>query len=156
MRYVLFTAMLLALVLPSSGQDLMTHAGFRQFLGEKTQEAVGLHQQGEYDQAIAINTMLLDLPGICAYENARAGIYYNLACAYSLLGRRAEALASLGSAVELGFADREFIEQDSDLDGLRGEPGYVELMAAIRAQAYLRPPNQSVFARRSTTREDNS
>jgi C-terminal processing protease CtpA/Prc len=134
MKYLLLATVLLTLVLPCRGQDLKTEAGFTQFLSEKTEEAIGLLQEGEYDKAITVYAMLADLPGISAYRSAHSGIHYNLACAYSLSGRKEEALTSLGKAVELGFANMKFMEEDSDLESLRDDPRYKEIMAGIRAQ----------------------
>jgi tetratricopeptide (TPR) repeat protein len=52
---------------------------------------------------------------------------YNLACAYSLAGRKAEAVECLRKAVEAGYADFDHIQSDTDLDGIRGEEGYKKL-----------------------------
>ncbi len=53
---------------------------------------------------------------------------YNMACACSRLGRRGEAVKWLRKAVENGFTDRAFIEKDPDLEGIRKEPGYAEII----------------------------
>ena len=54
--------------------------------------------------------------------------YYNLACAQSLQGKRAEAMTSLRKAVELGFRDTEKLTQDKDLNDVRDEKGFKELV----------------------------
>jgi tetratricopeptide (TPR) repeat protein len=54
---------------------------------------------------------------------------YNSACAYSLLGKKTEAVEFLRKAVEAGFTDFRHIEADSDLDNIRGEEGYKKLIA---------------------------
>lgn len=55
-------------------------------------------------------------------------LYYNLACAYSLLGRGNMALRYLRLAALKGYAEADMVDRDPDLDSLRGEADY----AAIR------------------------
>ena len=59
-----------------------------------------------------------------------AVVYYNLACAESLAGRKADALAHLRLAFEADPRSRTYVEGDSDLDPLRDEPEFKELMEA--------------------------
>jgi len=53
---------------------------------------------------------------------------YNTACAFSRKGDRAAGLDFLDKAVEAGFDDPGQIRKDDDLDNLRGEPRYRELV----------------------------
>jgi tetratricopeptide (TPR) repeat protein len=53
---------------------------------------------------------------------------YNTACALSLKGDRARALDHLQKAIEAGFDDPGLIRKDEDLDNVRGEPRYRELL----------------------------
>ena len=62
----------------------------------------------------------------------RAGVHYNMACAASLLGRRGEALAYLGTAVGEGLKDWTTFSADTDLDPLRKEPGFLWLEGIVR------------------------
>ena len=48
-----------------------------------------------------------------------AVVWYNLACVRALLGRKADAVAALASALEHGFARYDLLETDTDLDPLR-------------------------------------
>jgi len=57
--------------------------------------------------------------------------HYNLACSLALLGRRAPALESLERAVELGYADPEYLLEDDDLKSLREEPRFAELVSRL-------------------------
>jgi len=57
------------------------------------------------------------------------GAMYNLACALARLGDKAKALESLRKSVEAGFADFPHIEKDDDLDTLRAEQPYRDLLA---------------------------
>jgi len=49
-------------------------------------------------------------------------VLYNATCIYSLLGKFDEALDYFEKAIEAGFASREWIESDSDLDPIRNHP----------------------------------
>lgn len=53
---------------------------------------------------------------------------YNTACALSLKGNRAGALDYLAKSLEAGFDDVGLFRQDDDLDNVRGEPRYRELL----------------------------
>lgn len=54
---------------------------------------------------------------------------YNLACCESLTGRKADALEHLRRALEQSEELRDLARTDSDLDPIRGEPGFEELLA---------------------------
>jgi tetratricopeptide (TPR) repeat protein len=56
---------------------------------------------------------------------------YNLACSCALLGRGDEALDRLREACELGFDDLNLLRRDKDLDGLRGDPRFREMVRAL-------------------------
>jgi len=75
-----------------------------------------------YDEALAAGTEMNRLvPG-------NPVTLYNMACALALLGKKDEALAALDSAVQAGFTDVAHMKQDTDLDSLRGEKKYQEII----------------------------
>ncbi len=53
---------------------------------------------------------------------------YNTACFYAQIGEKELAIDSLKNSLQAGMADYEWIKRDPDLNGIRGEPGYAELM----------------------------
>ncbi|MFN0159255.1 MAG: protein kinase domain-containing protein [Bacteroidota bacterium] len=53
---------------------------------------------------------------------------YNAACMYARLGDTRLAAKTLKAAVAAGQEDFEWIKRDSDLDSIRNEPDYVEMM----------------------------
>jgi len=55
--------------------------------------------------------------------------YYSISCIDALAGKRDKALANLKAALEKGVNDRKYIEQDSDLDSVRGSEAYERLMS---------------------------
>ena len=63
---------------------------------------------------------------------------YNIACGYSLLGKREEAMAYLRKAVSLGFPNLELFQTDPDLANVRGEKGYRQALAALKAKLAIK------------------
>lgn len=55
--------------------------------------------------------------------------YYNIACIYSVEGKKALALRYLRIAMLNGYAQPDVVGKDPDLDGLRGEKEYQEILA---------------------------
>jgi tetratricopeptide (TPR) repeat protein len=84
-----------------------------------------LYQAGEYAQAAErLDAALVDDPRFW-------GVHYNAACIYSLNGRLDDAVTHLRRAHELAGDDadvRSMAKDDSDLDAIRDEPGYAELV----------------------------
>ncbi|HEY7198271.1 MAG TPA: hypothetical protein VH306_13905 [Gaiellaceae bacterium] len=67
---------------------------------------------------------------ITASEPRYAVPLYNLACCESLAGRTEDALEHLRQAIELMDGMRAYAKSDSDLDLIRGEPAFQELVGA--------------------------
>jgi hypothetical protein len=77
------------------------------------------HADGDLHAAIVAGKRAVEFPGV------RASSYYNLACAYALTGRPDEAFAALHLAKRAGFANRDLMSTDSDLDSIRGDERFV-------------------------------
>ncbi|HSG81574.1 MAG TPA: protein kinase [Gemmatimonadota bacterium] len=60
-----------------------------------------------------------------------AGIRYNVACLYALEGETDRAVAALEAAIRAGFGRRDWIEHDPDLDSLRDDPRFLELLSTL-------------------------
>ena len=74
---------------------------------------------GDYERAVEVASEGLERHG------DDAGLLYNVACYEALAGRREDALAHLRQAHELAPEKvQKWAENDSDLDSLRGEPGW--------------------------------
>jgi len=54
--------------------------------------------------------------------------HYNLACSYALLKRTDQAIKTLRRAVELGYRDFRYIREDRDLDSIRQDPRFRQLL----------------------------
>ncbi|HEV2492748.1 MAG TPA: protein kinase [Terriglobia bacterium] len=59
------------------------------------------------------------------------GVLYNVACGYSLLGNVENAIECLEQAVDLGFAFKEWIQHDADLNPLRSHPRFQALLTRL-------------------------
>ena len=81
-----------------------------------------LYKEGRYAEAADAALELAE-----RYQNYPS-LQYNLACCESLCGRTEAALTHLGRAIELWDGFRAYAEKDSDLDPLRGEPGFAALL----------------------------
>ena len=59
------------------------------------------------------------------------GVLYNVACNYALLGQTDDAIACIEKAVQNGFGQREWLENDSDIDSVRGDPRFQVLLKKL-------------------------
>jgi Flp pilus assembly protein TadD len=66
-------------------------------------------------------------------DNATA--HYNLACSLALSRRKADALRALRKSVDLGYADLEWLSNDPDLEILRNQPQFQELLARLQPRS---------------------
>jgi thiol-disulfide isomerase/thioredoxin len=62
-------------------------------------------------------------------------IHYNCACAYSLKGEKPKALEQFEKSLKDGYADFDHMAEDTDLDNIRNEPKYKELVETYKAKA---------------------
>lgn len=54
--------------------------------------------------------------------------HYNLACSYALLKRPDQAIRTLRTAIELGYRDFRYMREDHDLDSVRHDPRFRQLL----------------------------
>lgn len=59
-------------------------------------------------------------------------VYYDKACVLSLMGRTTEAIEALKTALEKGYMDMNYIENDRDLDAIKLLPAYKTLIDEYR------------------------
>jgi tetratricopeptide (TPR) repeat protein len=83
---------------------------------------VPLYEAGEYAEVADRLRDLVDA------SPQYAMLFYNLACCESLAGRTPEALDHLGHAIEMSEEFRDSAKSDSDLDPLREEPAFRQLI----------------------------
>lgn len=95
----------------------------------------GTHMPGELkrrteylQKAIAVNKQLL-------MRNSKdSGALYNSSCDFALLGDDKAAIETLNSALQQGYDRYHVIAGDSDLDGIRQDPGFVQLIKGKSAE----------------------
>lgn len=66
-------------------------------------------------------------------DNATA--HYNLACSLALCKKRPAALQSLRKAVSLGYDDVDWMLQDPDLEILKTDPEFQNLLGQLKPQS---------------------
>ena len=80
---------------------------------------------GRYGRALRLGLQLVEL------QPQDAIAYYNLACSYARLGQVTAGLDALEQALRLGYSDMAHLDADSDLDALRGDPRFEDVLAAV-------------------------
>lgn len=89
-------------------------------------QASNLSTKGRLQEGLAVDQQLV------ALRPHDPTAHYNLACRYALLQQAELALATLRKAVELGYRDFRFMEQDRDLDSIRTDPRFRQILREYR------------------------
>ena len=90
---------------------------------------VTFYARGDLDEALAWYKRALE-------ADPRFGdAYYNLACVYALQGHHALAFRYLRLAALNHYSERAQLESDPDLESLRQEPQWAEILEQVRAEA---------------------
>jgi tetratricopeptide (TPR) repeat protein len=87
-----------------------------------------LTTKGRLQDGLAVDRQLV------ATRPADPTAHYNLACRYALLKQPDHAIGSLRKAVELGYRDFSFMEEDHDLDSIRKDPRFRQLVKEYRTK----------------------
>jgi hypothetical protein len=61
--------------------------------------------------------------------------HYNLACSLALSKKRPDALRSLRKALALGYDDLDWMQQDPDLEVLKNDPEFQQLLRQLKPQS---------------------
>ncbi len=88
-------------------------------------------EKGLYDKGLVIDLKLVNM------KPDDEMVHYNLACSYSLLNMKEPAIESLKKAVSLGYHDITYMNEDTDLDNIRKEDGYKNIVSDMRAYSAL-------------------
>ncbi|MDP6354570.1 MAG: PDZ domain-containing protein [Planctomycetota bacterium] len=91
-------------------------------MGKLFQRSLDLHSKKKFAESVRI------LKRILTERPNHSTALYNIACALALTDKKDEALVYLKKSVETGFINFVHMEQDADLDSLRKEKGYLELL----------------------------
>jgi adenylate cyclase len=85
--------------------------------------AAALSGLGESEKARDWNRRALEM------EADDPSVLYNIACVFAREELKTEAIAALSKAVDHGFGHWRWIENDTDLDSIRQEPEFANLLA---------------------------
>jgi tetratricopeptide (TPR) repeat protein len=78
--------------------------------------------KGRYAEGLHIDKRLVQL------RPSDPLVHYNLACSFALLKRTDLALKTLRRAVELGYRDFRYMREDRDLDTIRQDPRFRQIL----------------------------
>jgi hypothetical protein len=78
--------------------------------------------KGRYADGLQVDRRLVQL---CAADPLA---HYNLACRYARLKRPDQCLKTLRRAVELGYRDFRYMREDRDLDSIRHDPRFRQIL----------------------------
>ncbi|MBI4834853.1 MAG: redoxin domain-containing protein [Planctomycetes bacterium] len=78
------------------------------------------YKEGKYQAAIECYLKALE-------DDNDPGLWYNLACTYSLVNQVDEALGALKKAIQFGYSEWTWMDNDPDLENIRKDPRYKEL-----------------------------
>jgi adenylate cyclase len=84
-------------------------------------------QLGERDRGVAMAERVVEL------QPDDFTVLYNAACVFAVAGESQKALDALDRAVVGGRGFRKWIENDHDLDAVRGDPRFAEILARVKA-----------------------
>jgi len=81
-----------------------------------------LSLKGRFAEGLKLDRRLVRL----LPEDALA--HYNLACSYALMNRVDQSIRTLKRAVELGYRDFRYMREDHDLDPIKHDPRFRQLL----------------------------
>jgi len=134
MRHWIVVGLIALLSLPCSAQEVFRQRELVDTIGNKTNEVIGLFNEGKLREGIAILEQLAARPNADRLEGYWETLLYNLACGHALLGNLDTALFYLERAVESGYDDLEFFQHDPDLDDIREHPRFQEILRQLQAR----------------------
>jgi tetratricopeptide (TPR) repeat protein len=85
-------------------------------------QASNLTLKGRYAEGLHLDKRLVQL------RPTDPLAHYNLACSYALLKRPDQAIKTLRRAIELGYRDFRYMREDGDLDSIRHDPRFRQLL----------------------------
>ena len=103
-----------------------------------------LHQSGRYQQAIDAFAHAIGL------GHRQATATYNIACGFALLNDKESALVWLDRALAFGFNRADLLRDDSDLDPLRSDPRFRQIVQ----KASLTDDQEKALKKREAAKRD--
>jgi serine/threonine protein kinase/Tfp pilus assembly protein PilF len=123
----------------AAGRDVDAHNSYRRAV-QLVNERLELNPDDARALIIGANSMavlgdqkqaLSFVERAVAVDPDDAGVLYNIACAYASLGELDESITTLERAVDKGYAHKGWMENDPDLEAIRGLPRYQSLLQVM-------------------------
>jgi transglutaminase-like putative cysteine protease len=131
MKPALLAVLILALVwVPLLAQKPSVEDQWRTLNDELTRS----YGRKDWPGALTVLDRMMKLADSTENGEARAGVFYMRACVRALAGQKTQALEAIRQALASGFRDYAKYSSDTDLDSLRGDPGFKALLAEIKAK----------------------
>lgn len=92
-------------------------------------------ETGDAQKAIATFQETAKLPGPDSRSPWKIAVYHNTACACGHLGRKEEAFGHLRTALSLGLSEVEHLQNDRDLEPLRNEDAFREIVSDLEPKS---------------------
>ena len=93
-------------------------------------------KKGMYDKGLKIDKKLSKL------RPDNPIVHYNLACSLSLLGELSNSFKAIKRAIDLGYNDFIFMNNDPDLANLRRDERFIELVKKVKGGSVNTPDVQ--------------
>ncbi len=95
--------------------DILTHLGYLYTQARRHRDALAVDQR------------------LVALRPRDPIAFYNLACSYAILGKVNRGFDALKRAVSLGYRDLEHMQEDADLENLRNDLRWTDLLSVLKA-----------------------
>ena len=120
------------------GEASMSQVDLQKYYLQCREEKNRLWNNKQYSEAVQLFEKLRTTPGIEKLEeDDHVNIIYNLACGYAQLGQKDKALYYLKTAVDTGLISTDILAKDSDLDPVREDAKFKEILASEMAREKL-------------------
>ncbi len=97
-----------------------------QSFDEMLNEAIRLYDEGKYRKAAELSEEAFQM------SEPNMEHFYNTACCWALTGEKENALQNLEKAIEVGWLDVEWMQEDKDLEILQGDEQFEYLLAKLQ------------------------
>ena len=124
------------------GEQLISKADFEKALqldSTSSTAAFALTLLGESEKGIKLMEKLVS-EDITSIENQ-----YNLACIYALANQQKQAIEALSRAVGFGYSNEVHIAHDRDLENIRQEQGYLDIMHNLNRINASKPKEELIL-----------
>jgi hypothetical protein len=134
MKFLALASMLF--ICPLFGADDASNAVHR-FYADKEAEFLRYYEQKDFGKAAALLEAVRRDARIKRNPEFRQRATYNLACAYSLLGKTERAIATLRKLVDGATVQYDKLSRDPDFANLRGDRRFHQILETAAAHANL-------------------